>query len=276
MKRPVDGWRKMMVQSIKSMVRNSSAYKAYRQHRLIRELRNWSAHDSEMLEFYSQLVSPGSLCFDVGANIGNRVKILLELQAEVVAIEPQQGCAQTLKRVFGNNHYLKIIQKALGEREGEAEIMISDSDTLSSMSPEWIAAVRKSGRFPEYLWDKKQKVQMTTLDNLIQQYGIPQFIKIDVEGFEYQVIRGLSQPIALISLEFVAERMQPTLHCIDHLANLGDVRLNYSIGESMQFSLESWIGPEEMKRLLSSLSGENNVFGDVYIKSATDGIQGIS
>jgi len=48
--------------------------------------------------------------------------------------------------------------------------------------------------------------------------------------------------------------------------------LNYSIGESMQFSLETWIGSEEMKRLLSSLSGETNVFGDVYIKSDLRGL----
>src|SRR5215510_11970 len=188
----------MMAQSIKNMIRNSALYRAYRQYGLIKELKGWSAHDLKMLDFYSQFVSPGKLCFDVGANIGNRVKIFLELQADVVAIEPQDKCAQILKRVFGNSHYLRIIQKALGEREGEAEIMINDSDTLSSMSPEWIEAVKESGRFSEYLWDKKQKVQITTLDNLIQQYGIPQFIKIDVEGFEYQVIHGLSQPIPLI------------------------------------------------------------------------------
>jgi FkbM family methyltransferase len=257
----------MMAQAIKNMVRNSALYRAYRQYGLIRELRDWSIHDLKMLEFYSGFVSPGALCFDVGANIGNRVKIFLELQAEVVAIEPQEKCAQILKRVFGHHQHLRIIQKALGEREGEAEIMISDSDTLSSMSPEWIEAVKKSGRFAEYRWDNTQKIQMTTLDNLIQQYGIPQFIKIDVEGFENQVIRGLSQPVPLISLEFVSERIKPTLNCIDHLAVLGDIRLNYSMGESMEFSLETWIGPEEMKSLLSSLAGEKNVFGDVYIKS---------
>lgn len=257
----------MMAQSIKNMVRNSALYRAYRQYGLIKELRDWAIHDLKMLDFYSQFVSPGTLCFDVGANIGNRVKIFLELQADVVAIEPQEKCTQILKKVFGSNHHLRIIQKAVGEREGEAEIMISDSDTLSSMSPEWIEAVKESGRFSEYLWDKKQKVQITTLDHLIQQHGIPQFIKIDVEGFEYQVIRGLSHPIPLISLEFVSERIEPTLNCIDHLAILGDIRLNHSIGESMQFSLESWIEPDEMKRLLSSLSGESNIFGDVYIKS---------
>ena len=69
----------MMAQSIKNMVRNSALYKAYRQYGLIKELRGQSIQDLKMLEFYSQFVSPGNLCFDVGANIGNRVKIFLEL-----------------------------------------------------------------------------------------------------------------------------------------------------------------------------------------------------
>jgi FkbM family methyltransferase len=258
---------KMIDQSIKRIIRNSFFYRAYHRHRIIKNLKNWSMHDQEMLEFYSQFVSSDKLCFDVGANVGNRVKIFLKLQANVVAIEPQNECVQILKRVFGRNRHLNIIQKALGEHEGDAEIMISNANTLSSLSPAWVEAVKKSGRFSDYLWDKRQKVRLTTLDSLVKQYGTPDFIKIDVEGFEYEVIRGLSQPIPLVSLEFVPERIGPTLNCIDRLRSLGEIRLNYSVSESMQFSLETWVGPEEMKGLLSNMSGGPELFGDVYVKS---------
>lgn len=91
-------------------------------------------------------------------------------------------------------------------------------------------------------------------------------MKIDVEGFEYQVIQGLSQPISTISLEFFPEHIQPTLKCIDHLEKLGEIVLNYSIGESMKLSLETWMSPTDMKRILLELSKDNQVFGDVYIK----------
>src|SRR4030095_3844364 len=99
----------MTDRSIKRIVRNSFFYRVYQRHRLIKDLKNWSIHDQEMLEFYSQFVSSDKLCFDVGANVGNRVKIFLELQANVVAIEPQNECVQILKQVFGRNRHLNII-----------------------------------------------------------------------------------------------------------------------------------------------------------------------
>jgi hypothetical protein len=70
---------------------------------------------------------------------------------------------------------------------------------------------------------------MTTLDRLIEQYGTPSFIKIDVEGFEYQVVKGLTQPVKTLSLEFTPEFIESTFKCIDHLQRLGNIRLNYSM-----------------------------------------------
>lgn len=256
-----------MFRFIKNLIKKSFLYKMYHRYQLIKELNFWSDNDQKMLEFYSQFIPNGQLCFDVGANIGNRVKIFLRLQANVIAIEPQSECVKILKQVFGENIHLRIIDSGLGEHEGEAELMISDSSTISSMSPEWIASVKQSGRFSEYNWNKRKQVPLTTLDRLIEQYGTPDFVKIDVEGFEYQVIRGLSQPLSMISLEFVPEYIASTLKCIDHLETLGKINLNYSIGESMKFSLENWITPEEMKANLLELAKENNIFGDIYIKS---------
>ena len=247
-------WIMKMIQSIKGAIRNTNLYKTYQHRRLIRSLKKWTTQDEDMLKFYSQFISAQALCFDVGANIGNRVKIFLELNADVVAIEPQVECVDILNKVFGKNQQLTIIQTALGNKDGEAELMISDSNTISSMSPEWIDAVKKSGRFSENVWNQKQQVSLTTLDNLIEKYGTPAFIKIDVEGYEYRVIQGLSKPVPMISLEFVPEIIESTDMCIDYLQQLGEIKLNYSVGESMRFSLKEWTTPHEIKRLLSDFS----------------------
>lgn len=223
-----------------------------------------------MLEFYSHFICPGSLCFDVGANIGNRVKIFLKLDAEVVAVEPQSDCVSTLRTVFGNDPRLTVIQGALGESDGEATIMVSNANTISSMSQEWIQAVKRSGRFSDkYSWDEKQLVSMTTLDQLIDKYGNPDFVKIDVEGFEYRVVQGLSQPIKMASFEFTApEFIHASLKCIDHFQGLSDISLNYSIGESMELSLEDWVTPEEMKTILKNVHDKKH--GDIYVRCLND------
>lgn len=214
------------MQFIKTIIKRPPQYGAIKWFRVEKESVAWTAHDQKMLEFYSQFISRGALCFDVGANRGNRVKIFLKLHENIVAIEPQNNCVKILRTGYGNNKRLTVVQKALGESEGEAEIMISNANSISSLSPEWVEAVRHSRRFSEYRWNMKQIVPLTTLDRLIEQYGTPSFIKIDVEGFEYQVIKGLSQPVKALSLEFTPEFIESTFKCIDHLQRLGDIELN--------------------------------------------------
>ena len=147
--------------------------------------------------------------------------------------------------------------------------MVCNANTISSMSREWIDSVKKSGRFRNYSWDKTQTVSMTTLDQLIEEYGIPAFTKIDVEGFEYEVLKGLSQPLKALSLEFTPEFIASTFKCIEHLQSLGRIQLNYSLGETMQLVLDKWINPKEMVETLKNFGYDNKTFGDVYVKFLT-------
>jgi FkbM family methyltransferase len=226
---------------------------------------DWTARNEEMLDFYSQFISPGDLVFDVGVNIGNRTKIFLKLRAEVVAIEPQNECIHILKSSFGNNTNLTVIEKVLGASEGEAELMISNAHTISSLSRDWVEAVKSSGRFSDYSWKRKKVVKMTTLDKLIDTYGIPSFAKIDVEGFEHELMKGLSKPIRFISFEFTPEFIDSTFKCITHLESLGDVLFNYSIGESMHLALDTYVTSTEMIRILESYRHDNKLFGDCIL-----------
>ena len=115
--------------------------------------------------------------------MGNRITPLLNLGAKVVAVEPQEKCYKFLAKKFGKR--IKIVTQGLGENEGIKNFHISNASTISSFSDEWINSV-KTTRFKDYRWDKVVKVEMTTLDILIEQYGIPVFIKIDVEGYNWK------------------------------------------------------------------------------------------
>ncbi|GAI57662.1 unnamed protein product, partial [marine sediment metagenome] len=193
----------------------------------------------KLLRFYSQFVNEGDLCFDIGANIGNRIGVFLKLGATVVAVEPQNSCMRKLLKKYGNNNKVFLVHKALGSREGKGNLILSNSHTVSSMSKEWIDCVRDSDMFftstSAFQWHENVTVPVTTLDKLIRKYGSPAVCKIDVEGFEYQVIKGLSQPAEMISFEFTPtpKLINRSIESIKHLSAIGNVQFNYSFGESM-------------------------------------------
>jgi len=226
----------------------------------------------KLLRFYSQFVNEGDLCFDIGANIGNRIGVFLKLGATVVAVEPQNSCMRKLLKKYGNNNKVFLVHKALGSREGKGNLILSNSHTVSSMSKEWIDCVRDSDMFftstSAFQWHENVTVPITTLDKLIRKYGSPAVCKIDVEGFEYQVIKGLSQPAEMISFEFTPtpKLINQSIESIKHLSAIGNVQFNYSFGESMILALPEWVNDGKICDILLSIPYKTAFSGDIYAR----------
>jgi len=220
---------------------------------------------ASMLSFYGTFVKAGDLCFDVGANTGSRVAVLRALGANVVAVEPQKVCLDQLRKRFRNDPGVTLIPSALGRNPGTSEMLVSQARSISSLSKDWVSAVKTSGRFAAYSWDERLTVPVTTLDHLIQDIGLPRFCKIDVEGFEAEVLAGLSQPIETLSFEFTPEMTKTTDACVERLSAIGAYEFNFDINESMRLQLTSWVGPEEIKSRLAAIT-DYRQFGDVYAR----------
>jgi FkbM family methyltransferase len=218
-------------------------------------------------KFYAQFVSPKQLVFDVGANIGNRIYPILSLGGKVVAIEPQEQCYKLLEENLGDK--IQLVKKGLCEQECTRQFHLSNASTISSFSDEWIQSVKQE-RFKEYNWNKTIEVQMTTLDKLIETYGVPQFIKIDVEGYELEVLNGLSQPIEMISIEYtVPEQTDRIFDCINQInKHNSNILCNYSIGESMVWASKNWLTKDEFFELVKSKEFIETGFGDIYINTS--------
>ncbi|AFM23032.1 FkbM family methyltransferase [Desulfomonile tiedjei] len=251
---------------IKSILKRTPLYQALRFVRSKRAARTWTPFDKRMLDFYRQYIGPGDLCFDIGANIGNRTKIFLALEARVVSVEPQRDCASLITAAYGNDQKLIVVNKAVGATHGRAELVISDASPLASLSREWIHAVQNSGRFSDYSWSRTQWVDVITLDELIAEHGMPRFIKIDVEGYEYEVLKGLTQPVDTLSLEFTPEFLEQTMMCIKYLKSLGSIELNYSLKESMELCLDKWTNGDAIADILKRFQGDNIMYGDLYVR----------
>jgi FkbM family methyltransferase len=226
----------------------------------------------KLLKFYSQFIKKDDLCFDIGANFGLRTEIFLKLGAKVVAVEPQAVCMQKLQKKYGNNEKVTLIKKAISDNHGKEELMISDSHTLSSMSKEWIDSIKSSNMFfvstQAFKWQKTATVAVTTLDRLIYKYGKPAFCKIDVEGYEYRVIKGLSEPIKAVSFEFTPtpEFILSAINIVEYLASIGGFQFNYSFGESISLVLNDWVESEEISNILLNLPKKTPVSGDIYAR----------
>lgn len=221
------------------------------------------------INFYSQFISKDDLCFDIGANVGDKTDIFLGLGAKVVAVEPQESCWRVLKRRFNKNVCIEPV--ALAGKQGSRTLFVDRSTTISSVSKDWIKAVKESGRFSSHKWAYKMSVQATTLDALINKYGQPAFCKIDVEGAEFDVLQGLSRSIKVISFEFVRERIEPSLDCIDYLSNLGKAEFNYHLGEAESFALSEWAEGSKVKEILAKMDKKLENFGDIYVRFSDAG-----
>ncbi len=228
----------------------------------IRELDN-KRYRNQRMKFYSQFMKKGNTVFDIGSNIGNRTDIFLGLGCFVVSVEPQKECVDYLRKKFHSNKNVVFVDKAVDEKIQEKQLYICGSDASSSMSAEWISTLKK-GKLRNLEWQQSVTVSTTTLDELVKEYGVPVFCKIDVEGYELNVLKGLSQPIPCISFEFTAELIVDAKKCIQHLSQLGTATFNCSFGESMELEFKEWLTAKEMIESLSNMPEHSQ--GDVYAR----------
>jgi FkbM family methyltransferase len=237
--------------------------------RVAAEMRQLDQQDRKRIEFYRQFIEPGDLVFDVGANLGNRAKLFLELNAKVVAFEPQKSCADLLELAFRADKNFRLLRTALGAQPGEATMFVSDAHTISTLSQDWVRSTTDTGRFGGVGWNKQQKVVVDTLDKIIAEHGAPRFIKIDVEGFEYEVLRGLSTPVPAVSIEFATESLQVTYKAMAHMCDLAPMLFQIALGEELEFIGERWMTRDEAQDKLRQLSEQDPmVWGDLYMKRA--------
>jgi FkbM family methyltransferase len=207
------------------------------------------------------------LVFDVGCNIGNKSAEYLNYKTKVVGFEPQPNCFNQLNERFKDEDNIVIEPIGLDNVKGETYIYEASHNTISSMSEEFIEIVKKE-RFKDYNWGNKILIKVDTLDNMIKKYGTPNYIKIDVEGYELNVLKGLTTPIDVISIEFTPELCQISIDCINYIESInGNCLYNYGFREDTDFKFDQWLTKDEILNYILSVHDYNFEFGDIYIKN---------
>lgn len=217
--------------------------------------------------FYQAFVGADDLVFDIGAHVGGQTRVFARLGARVVALEPQPHLHAWLRYLIGSRPGVIILGEAVGAEAGTADLAISRSTpTASSMSADWRRTVEhgRSGNRP-MRWEDTAAVPVTTLDRLIDQYGVPAFCRIDAEGYEAQVLSGLSNPIPTVSMAFMPNAMEVAKACVDRLSHLAPYEFNVIYGDHQCFTLAQWKCAEAIKGWLDSDAG-SALSGDLYAR----------
>lgn len=209
------------------------------------------------INFYRHLLrgfQPGDLVFDIGANQGFKTDVFLRMGARVVAIEPDTHSQAALKSRFLRYRLLKrpvtIVGRAVSDRDGVETIWLdAPGSAKNTLNKKWVDLLRNDERrFGERLGFKsRQEIETVSVDTLIATYGVPFFIKIDVEGHEPVVLRGLRRPVPYLSFEVNLPEFRPEgQQCIELLADLAtNGRFNYAVDCHRGLVLQKWADKKE-------------------------------
>ncbi|MCL4767589.1 MAG: FkbM family methyltransferase [Hyphomicrobiaceae bacterium] len=223
-----------------------------------------AARDAAMDALYARFVAPGDLAFDIGSHVGDRIGAFRRLGARVVALEPQPDCGQVIRTLYGDDPEVTLVEAACGREAGRLLLRVNSANpTVTTASPEFIAAADGAGGWEGQVWDREIEVEVTTLGALIGRFGSPRFVKIDVEGFEADVLAGLGTALPALSFELTTIQRGVALRCIDRLLALGPYRFDVALGETQVLSLGEWVDGPRIKDLIQSLPHAANS-GDVY------------
>lgn len=203
-------------------------------------------------------IRQGDLVFDVGAFKGVKTSEYLSCGASVVAFEMNPVLCNNLRKRFGDR--IQIVTAAVSDKDGEVQwYKCRKTPSISTCRKEWM-----KGRFRNSQWTPPLATPSVTLDWAIEKFGIPKFIKIDVEGYEEYVLRGLHTKVPILSIEFACDLMKLTNKALKQLRRLGYTSFGIALGKTGQ--VHEWTNERMLKKNLSRLATLD--WGDIYARDA--------
>ena len=196
------------------------------------------------------------LLFDIGANRGDATIAGVELGYEVIALEPAPKVFAELVCNFIYEPKVVPLRLAVAEKHGDQiEFYECVEDGLSTMEKSWLTDPNMPYNGKEF---RTITVKTCTIDWLAEQYGKPDLIKIDVEGAEWSVFRGMTQNYGKLAFEWTQETLDQHEEQLLYLKSIGYTKFRMQfIEHHLQEPDSEWLpikSKNDLKKLRESLA----------------------
>jgi len=146
--------------------------------------------ESKATEEFQKRLRKGMVIAEIGANIGYYAlmeALRIGKEGKVYAIEPVAENIELLKKNIEANGYenIEVFNKAIGDKNEKKDLLLSRQSNLSSFCEH--IDLDKTG--------EKREVELQTLDSFLQGKRKPDFVRMDVEGYEFEIMQGMKKTL---------------------------------------------------------------------------------
>lgn len=215
-------------------------------------------------QFYAQFLRPGDLALDIGANVGERSAAMLATGARVVAVEPQQALVAGLNARFRGNRNFTAIHAGIGAEPGRMRLQAcTETSECATFSTEFVETF--SGHSNLH-FQPGEEVEILTLAQVTERFGRAAFCKVDTEGYELEVMRGMSEAPKVLAFEFNRPLIHQTMDCLKELERFGECACNYLEYNRMRLMLRDWVPLSEFRNGFASMVPPALPTGEVLVR----------
>lgn len=192
-----------------------------------------------------------SILFDIGANHGKYTDANIKKYSSFVLVEANPMLCQELQLKYKDNPKIIIINAIASNKENET-FYISNADQISTADLAWV----NNSRFTkDYHWQPFQGIQTVSLDTLLQSFPEVTHIKVDVEGYEYNVIQSLHTKVPLLSFEWAEEKKEEILLTLVYLERLGFTQFHIQFEDTYTYEVpkDQWMPYNTVYELMNGI-----------------------
>jgi len=195
------------------------------------------------------------ILFDIGANEGKYTDTNMKNFDKCILVEANPSLAENLREKYRTNTSVYIVEAIASNKESEV-FYISNANQISTSDPEWIQNSRFSNN---YMWSPVKGIKTVSVDTLIQQFGEPTLLKIDVEGYEYNVLQSLSKKVNMLCFEWAEEKKKEILLSLEYLYAYNYTKFHVQIEDKYDYRVNDneWVDYTTIYSTMNSMCDVN-------------------